>query len=169
MATDLTPATEQSSHELAELLLRCRPAVKAYLTKAEQAVLVVGTTYQEHYRPALEADANRMRDLLDKIDNLIPGPHSPPVVYDPKLGHLIDSKTGVRVEPRIPSATEQTTDQWWRDASRERPARDRLVIAWTKEYGALLANRDTTNPDFGWSCCGKVTHWMPLPEVPNVK
>lgn len=58
-------------------------------------------------------------------------------------------------------------DMWWRDAARERPHPKRLVIAYTKEYGALLANRTTRNPDFGWSCEGKVTHWMPLPDVPR--
>ena len=59
------------------------------------------------------------------------------------------------------------TDMWWRDASRERPARDQLVIAWTDKYGALLADRETSNPDFGWSCDGKVLYWMPLPPIPS--
>ena len=65
----------------------------------------------------------------------------------------------------VPSAI---GDMEWRDAERERPHRDRLVIAWTKEYGALLADRSTRNPHHGWSCCGTVTHWMPLPPVPSV-
>lgn len=71
------------------------------------------------------------------------------------------------VAQTLPPEALQNEDMWWRDASRERPARDRLVIAWTEKYGALLANRDTSNPDFGWSCDGKVTHWMPLPSVPS--
>lgn len=57
---------------------------------------------------------------------------------------------------------------FWRDALRERPPVDQLVIAWTKEYGALLADRTTSNPQFGWSCCGTVTHWMPLPSMPVI-
>ena len=58
------------------------------------------------------------------------------------------------------------SDGGWRDAARERPHRDRLVIAWSEPYGAVLANRMTSNPDFGWSCEGKVTHWMPMPDDP---
>jgi len=60
-----------------------------------------------------------------------------------------------------------SSEQWWRDASRERPHRDRLVIAWSEPYGAVLADRMTNNPDFGWSCSGHVTHWMPLPDTPD--
>ena len=60
-----------------------------------------------------------------------------------------------------------SSEQWWRDASRERPHRDRLVIAWSEPYGAVLADRMTNNPDFGWSCSGHVTHWMPLPDAPD--
>lgn len=56
---------------------------------------------------------------------------------------------------------------WWRDAMRERPHPKLLVIAWTKEYGALLADRTTSNPQFGWSCDGTVTHWMPIPDAPS--
>ena len=62
---------------------------------------------------------------------------------------------------------EAISDMWWRDALRERPHPKRLVIARTKEYGPVLADRTTRNPDFGWSCEGTVTHWMPLPPLPQ--
>lgn len=50
----------------------CRPAVKSALTKAEMSLL---GKYPEHYKPVLEAEANRMRALLDEIDAIIDGEH----------------------------------------------------------------------------------------------
>ena len=64
-----------SAGTTSDFAARCRPAVKAYLTKAEQAVLKVGKPdgYPEHYRKLLDDDANRARTLLDDIEALIDG------------------------------------------------------------------------------------------------
>lgn len=55
----------RASPEFAAL---CRPAVKSALTKVERALL---GKYPDHYKPILEAEANRMRALLDEIDALL--------------------------------------------------------------------------------------------------
>lgn len=54
----------------------------------------------------------------------------------------------------------------WISVEDRLPPVSELVIAWTPEYEALIADRTTSNPDHGWSCMGKVTHWMPMPEAP---
>lgn len=48
----------------------CRPAVKSALTKAEMSLL---GKYPDHYKPILEGEANRMRELLDEIDAILDG------------------------------------------------------------------------------------------------
>lgn len=79
---------------------RCRPAVKTYLTRAEQAVLKIGKQYPEHYRNVLERDASEARKLLDEIEAAIDGrssvvastveatdgPYSYEYIHEPRSG-----------------------------------------------------------------------------------
>ena len=64
------------------------------------------------------------------------------------------------------SAAPQSSDGWIPVGERL-PDTKTLVIAHTKEYGPLLADRSTSNSQHGWSCDGHITHWMPLPSPPE--
>jgi hypothetical protein len=76
------------------------------------------------------------------------------------------TKDGIR--DRIAALSDGPAEQGWIPCSERVPPFDQLVIAWSPPYGAVLADRTTSNPDRGWSCCGDgVTHWMPLPDHPS--
>ena len=98
--------------------------------------------------------------IADRIEQHLEGPgyHAPLALKFGEWQEIVKALRG---------SNGPSSEQWWRDASRERPQRDRLVIAWSEPYGAVLADRMTNNPDFGWSCSGHVTHWMPLPDTPD--
>ena len=61
-----------------EFAARCRPAVKAYLNRAEMALFKIGKEFPEHYRPALAADAKNAAELLQEIDKILAAPAPDP-------------------------------------------------------------------------------------------
>jgi len=94
-----------------EFAARCRPAVKAYLNRAEMALLKVGKEFPEHYRPMLEADAKSAFALLEEIDMILtapaPEPAEQPVTDNPATG---------RVSAAPALLTEAEIDDIWEEA-----------------------------------------------------